>query len=532
METHLSSDLDFEQRYAEHKHVPIHLVLGDEALSYFDHFHISRIYYRTLGDKDLGWERARFTVVSKEIVLEKYIHETARRVLRRPVKDFVCPEGGKKPVKMRFAVFTTIGVRCENDAIVSTDVIRLRVVCVPRDPFKKYSGYLTSFVQAHVAREEPSFDGTESVVDIDIVQKDIFATRVKFSQVATGSRPSPAPRERLTESGALGSSADMPDADSADVSTRFFSISSPGRMSPSIESYLSRFMGCVNEDVRSGPLEDPSKVRGCPVTTRRGRLLPDIVDADTVEGAYAPSKTDAWFGEDNKVFVVGVHDIKRLVKVHVVWYERSFWATNPVRCRNDDRSSMRDSLAKSFGNFLECLASLCENVCVGLESSLGASNVLSQKFSCAIASSIDFNPVLDLLCVSKDVWVNKVSERSCIIKALVERLRDADHGDDVRYLGRGAPYADCWADVIDCVRNKVYPGINVQLKASTRTGLLFSQHRDGRDTAWVRDPRLCVLYVDRNLHALWVVPGGFCVEFDVPFDGVQLNAIRDRFKMR
>lgn len=539
METHLSSDLDFEQTFFHTSCVPVHLVLGGDVVTFDECVRISRIYYKTLGDDN--WTRARFQCVAKDIMLEDFIKNTSFRIFKR--HDACNVSDGK--TRLQRAVFTTIGMKYDDNVSVYTDVVRIRIVCRPFvDREIRYGSWaardryavVTGRGEIEVLAEDKTFDGEETVIDVDVMYKDLLIVRQRAPSGATdnaacGGRVAVSTTCRGSNvSGAVNDSAGDEETVSP-VDSSFFNIKASSEIPPSIESYLAKFMNCKTRSMSdTGPLEGPSKVRGRVLTERRGKAFEEPVQSDAKDDT-SESSVQKWFGYDNTVFISRIADIRRRKSLYTVWYSQSFWSSWNVPHRTIGDVTMRTALGRSFADFADCLSILCRNVCACFENVVLTSRILSQKISCGVSANVDFRPIFDLMCVSKHVWVTHVSERSCIIKALIEQLRDADAGRSAQYSGRGSSAADCWADVIDCVRGKVYPGIDVKLDVCARTGLLIPVVKDGHPARWARDPRLCVLYVRKDLNALWCVPGGFGAEFAIRLDGVQLGVIRDRFKM-
>lgn len=539
METHLYSDLDFEQRFFCTSCVPVHLVLGEDVVTFDECVRVSRIYYKTLGDDD--WTRARFQCVSKDIILEDFIKDTSVRLFKR--HDACDVSDGK--TRLQQAVFTTIGMKYDDNVSVYTDVVRIRIVCRPlvqreiccdRWAARDRYAVVTGREEIEILAEDKTFDGEETVIDVDVLYKDLLAVRQRAPSGATdtaargGRTTASATRRGSSASSAVNDPAGA-DETVPPIESSFFNIKTSSVIPPNIESYLAKFMNCKTRSMSdTGPLEGPSKVRGRVLTERRGKAFEEPVPGDAKDET-SESSVQKWFGGDNAVFISRISDLRRSKSLYTVWYSQSFWSSWDVPYRTIGEVTMRTALGRSFADFADCLSVLCRNVCACFENVVLTSRILSQKISCGVSANVDFRPIFDLMCVSKHVWVTHVSERSCIIKALIEQLRDADAGRSAQYSGRGSSAADCWADVIDCVRGKVYPGIDVKLDVCARTGLLIPVGKDGHPARWARDPRLCVLYVKKDLNALWCVPGGFGAEFSIRLDGVQLGVIRDRFKM-
>lgn len=549
METHLSSDIDFEQRFSHAERLPVHLIVGDAALRYEDCVTVKRVYYKTLGDT--GWETARFTIVENEFLAEEHVRNTPARLALRG--GLPTPAKSSCRARIRFAVFVTVGILYQDGGVNSTDVVRIRFVCDPRE---LTSSGLPSFYgrrfdegarRTLMTNLEPRFDGSEKTVDVDLLQRDLLESRTRYA-------PDPPSDELIEDETSPSNAGDTHPSMSHVVDggacegmespvaplegCGFFDISTNRRMSAQMEAYLSRFLACANGNVKAtGPLEVPSVVRGIVTTDRRGVFSDELVagysGCEAKEPERGPLSTTAkWFSDCNVFSVVPLEDLSRHRRVYVAWYACSFWTGWKLRRRPPSPvSSIKGSLDLSFVAWSQCISSLCADVCNRLNAALACTGTLPQRFRCAISSQLDFRPILDLLCVSRDVWVNRADESGCIIKAIVERLRVTDAGKGVRYAGRGTQDADCWADVIDCVRGRVYSGIGVKLMLCPRTGLLTVQRRDGRPVSWVQDPRLCVLYARRDLSVLWCVPGGFAAEFAIRPHGGQLDIFRERFKM-
>lgn len=538
METHLSSDIDYEQRFSFQYRVPVHLVLSEECIRYEDCASVVGVYYKTLGDG--GWERARYMAVLHEFVLEDYIQRAGDRMLGRATATSRPRSATDKRTRLRFALFTSFGMSYREGAVEPTDVVRLRLLCTQARALSReraHRGVLSLPEQAFVGGGRDLSNG-EFAVDVDFMQKDVLSSRqraVAALKWNVDARPK-APEKNAAGGdsdrgrGAAGG-LDTPEAIGSEETT-FFSIDvtkKVQRPDACLASYMSALPAAV---IRGGPLEDPSKVRGFNTTVRRGQILTEGEGSSDAAAKEPPSESASgkWFAH-NPIFVSVLPDIKCQRNVYAVWYERSFWSRLRVKQKTSPYASIQAGLGRSFTDFAECLSALCRNTCAALEAALSSSRVLRQRFLCAISTNIDFEPIFDMLCVSKHVWVNQVDGSSCIIKALIENLRAADDGNRARYLGRGDAGADWHADVVDCVRGKVYCGIDVKLIVCPRTGLFKPCKRDGKPVDWLLDPALCTLYVHRDLSALWVVPGGFCAEFKIGLHGVQLDVIRERFKM-
>lgn len=583
METHLSADLDFEQRFdLEHK-VPVHLVLAERAGTYEDYSSVARVYFKTLGD-DGQWERARFTFVPREVVLEDFICSSRVRLLGADRRDGGSATvsfgggGGGACTRVRFAIFVSAAMSCRDGAIVPTDVLRVRLVMRPPSAVDDdeplfpcggggLGGSLGVLGGLSIMRREgrvprsglPPYMSCEPVasdaavgacktVDFDFLQKDVITSRLRNLCAIGMCEESDVVEIPPAETSAAEKQDDVESVCSLETATaerQFFKIDPSRKLSAELSEFLRQYSGARDAGrVQGGALEEPSIVRGLPPPSRptvRGAFPLDVSKNVEEQTPVIVCKSNAWLGPENRIAVAELPELRRQVRAYVVWYGKSFWAGMKVRQRVSDRMSLKTSLARSFTDLADFLSKMCENVCVGLERELSARQGLHQRFSCALEKDLDFGPILDVLCVSKHVWVNQANENSCIIKALTHRLCAEALGNRVRYCERGqpggndvgvAPVTDtaCWADVIDCVRGKVYGGIDVQLCVCPRTGLLSVRRRDGRDAAWVCDPRLCVLYARRDLRAFWTVPGGFAAEFTISLDGLELGVLRERFK--
>nr|CDI95428.1 GP93 [Caviid herpesvirus 2 str. CIDMTR] len=531
--------------------LPLHMVLTEEAISFDDFRRLESACYRFVGGDgcgEYGWKRSPFCKVDHELRVLEYIRDSPHRLLAlgEPVGRLA------GDIRAKFAVFLSVGICCDRDGAVSpSGVVRLRLIL-------KATGGRLAF-----GRE------SREVLDIDFAAKDVVASRKQFADrfpdgpprraASSSGRAHPGPPSSLTE--ITRSSRDVEsltdDAGEADsemeaigCGPRFFDIVPDRKMSKQLSSYLSKFIPDLEDGGDgSGPLEPPSVVRGRTLVARMGVSRGDVIEAavaereDLAEAAAAeaasavePSLTGRWFDVQSYVSVRRLRDLCRTRTAVAVWYEHSLWADVRLRERASavsDRNAGRGGILSSMRDVSLAVSGLCAAVARGLSESLASLGSLSQHFSCAVPENVDFGAILDLLCISKDVWINTMGENSCIIKAIVYNIqrehadsRDSCDSESGRVTGRW------WADVIDCVRGKLYGGLPVSLRACERTGLFISHHEDGRETEWVRDPGLCVVYANCvDLQIYWVVPGGFAVPFNVNTDGVRLECLRDRLEV-
>lgn len=158
---------------------------------------------------------------------------------------------------------------------------------------------------------------------------------------------------------------------------------------------------------------------------------------------------------------------------------------------------------------------------------------LPQKFHVEVCADLRGDDLLDLLGLSRDVWLLRASSDGCIIKAassdLHRRRRNGDRPD--RFFG--------WADLIRYARGQVVCGLPVGLVRWGPGGLWRSFFDDrgagydgvgGEFTGWEVDPEVCALYALRDGTLLWTLPGGFCVPFELRLDHADVQVLRERFE--
>lgn len=506
METHLLSDIAAEGCPGT---IPLHLFLDQDSLSASEFRALCSLRFLGVGER--RWVDVPFRKIDREFRLGSLLTEKRRVYGDGRSVDCVTVGGGKV---CRFGLVCSVDVPA--DRVSGGAVLRLRTIF--GETVTRSAGFR----------------------DIDLLGVDVFRRRVRFSADADD-----AAADRRTGGGEEGrgvSSRRFASTDEDDVLATaeravadrggFFEVETARKMSVELESYLSRFSESVVR-TNSGPLEPPSRIRGKRIRERRGDLLvsPEAPLEDAAE-SFRRTRSDRWFGDENEIHVTWVPDTRRERSVGVIWYSESC-ATSISTPRHPkvDAALLREAVVGEMERVSDFLLSCCRIVSWELEAS-ARNQGLRRRFACAIDEEVDQRLLVELLWISRSVWVSNVDGDSCIIKAMVRRSRRETRGV-ARLVGACPSGADdeVWADVIDCHSGIVYAGREVSLRVDRVTGSLRSCFRDGERTGWEADPRLCVFYLGSDLSAIWSIPGGFALAFRLKLDGVD-GLVLERFKER
>ncbi|AEV80944.1 DNA packaging tegument protein UL17 [Saimiriine betaherpesvirus 4] len=472
METHLFSDLDFQYRFDSLAQVPIHLVFDETVLTLEKLSQLVGVYFKTEWGQD--WQRALFTVVPRRWCLRQYLDQ---RGLKSPDVKIVC----------QHAVFTTIGVSCVDRVILGGRLVYVRFVLNHR--------------QSSVAAEN-----RRSFVDCEFFVRDLLKGRHFRSQEEASS-------DRLV----------LPVNDRP-----FFEIPHGDARSKIVGQQLLLRSG-VTEQYTGGALEPPSKIRGYELSKRPEVENPDILYAfGENEGRIIP-----WTEEWESGGVVGIQtvwDVSAQVRVHVLWYQRSFWNSLKIDYR-DEEVDIRQSL-ETYRRHLVVGSSVFENIYRELRVNVAERRAVRQLFDCFVSADLDPSFLWEMACASLDLWIYRVEKESCIIKALttcLQQSRDVQGFRQYRVVGQGGR-REAWADVIYNASGRVDLGLQVSLEVCSSSGLWRTKDRHGYVLDWVANPEVCVIYATSHLDIYWILPGGFGTVLPIPVHGVDLGLLYERFK--
>ncbi|AQN73746.1 DNA packaging tegument protein UL17 [Human betaherpesvirus 5] len=560
METHLYSDLAFEARFADDEQLPLHLVLDQEVLSNEEAETLRYVYYRNVdsagrsagrvpgGDEDdapasddaedaVGgdrafdrerrtWQRACFRVLPRPLELLDYLRQSGLTVTLEK----------EQRVRMFYAVFTTLGLRCPDNRLSGAQTLHLRLVW-PDGSYRDWE-----FLARDLLREEMEANKRDR-------QHQLATT--------TNHRRRGGLRNNLDN----GSDRRLPEAAVASletaVSTPFFEIpngagtssaNGGGRFS-NLEQRVARLLRGDEEFIyHAGPLEPPSKIRGHELVQLRLDVNPDLMYATDPHDRDKVARTDEWKGAGVSR-LREVWDVQHRVRLRVLWYVNSFWRSRELSYDDHEVELYRalDAYRARIAVEYVLIRAVRDEIYAVLRRDSGA---LPQRFACHVPRNMSWRVVWELCRHALALWMDRADVRSCIIKALTPRLsrgaaaaaqrarrqreRSAPKPQELLFGPRnesGPPAERTWyADVVRCVRAQVDLGVEVRAARCPRTGLWIVRDRRGRLRRWLSQPEVCVLYVTPDLDFYWVLPGGFAVSSRVTLHGLAQRALRDRFQ--
>ncbi|AAK57136.1 T93 [Tupaiid betaherpesvirus 1] len=534
METHLCSELNRDAT-GDRERLPVHLFLTERTLPYAVFRGLRALHVRVAGAADAEWRRLAYQTWPRELLLARLVPNRLR---------------GDERVRAAYGLATTVWLDCPGRVVVPTRLVRLRfayrsardsptvrgageappapaVADRDRDPVDR-SFVLDFWVKDLLAAREPMYPASDDGDEVD-----------RPAAAGHGGATATTAPDAVTAAAAAAAVAD------GGGLARFFHIDGDRKLSPSLKEYLDRFAGVRDgEAAAPGPLERPSWVRGRPSTALLAARRLEFLDAGDEKAVGSASRTARWFRVDNDLRPVPVQDAERRRDGYVFWYRESCCAPWTLTTAPDDAAAAaaRESFERGLEAWPRCLLAVCEEVAERLALALRSGPELRQTLACHLAADGDYRALPDLLVLSRNVWLIRMDEDSCIIKALVEYVAQTDRS--TRYCGRSDPRTEYWADVIDYSRCRVSSGLSLrrlagpdgrsasEADADGDAPLLRLAHLDGRPAEWSADPSLCVLYVDRALNVSWALPGGFALTWRLCPDGRRhLRPIRERFAL-
>ncbi|AEV80629.1 DNA packaging tegument protein UL17 [Cercopithecine betaherpesvirus 5] len=486
METHLFSDLAFEQEFDEEFEFPLHVVLDPIDLSFADAETVRYVYYRSDPDPVGRWRRAAFRVFLRPFELLAYLRE---------VGVTVSPTATTTRVPLHHALFTTLGVRCPERRIAGSQVLYLRLVW-DRERFR----------------------------DWEFLVRDLLRGELETSELEQAARPS-------TSSLVTDSAVEIAKANSA--ATPFFEMpaSSKGESAEAgdLERRVVQFLRGDSElTYHAGPLEPPSKIRGHEIVQPRLEVNPDVIYASGPHDDDRVSKTDEW-QQGGLLRLRSVWDLQQRLCVHVLWYAHSFWRS--LGLRYEDREEDLRLTLDAYFDRVAVEYELLREVYREIKAVLRTDRMLPQKFSCHLSIETSWLLIWELFDHALELWRDRADVNSCIIKALAHRLRTGQQADGDSVSVDKTNTCETWyADVVRCVRAEVDLGVEVRVERCPHSDLWITRGRDGQLRKWVAQPETYVLYVTPGLVFHWVLPGGFAISSRVRLDGVGRDHF-ERFQM-
>ncbi|QQL09899.1 Ba128 [Baboon cytomegalovirus] len=496
METHLFSDLAFEQEFDEQLQFPLHVVLDPVDLSFEEAKTVRYVYYRSDPDPVENWRRAAFRVFLRPFELLTYLREAGVTV----------PPIGQV-VSLHHALFTTLGIRCLERRISGAQMLYLRLVWEDerggaegdRRRFRDWEFLVRDLLQGELEISESEEANAENNVSSLITDSAVEIAKAKSAATPFFEMP--------TRSGE-GEAAEVSEAERRAV----------------------HFLRGDSEfTYHAGPLEPPSKIRGHEIVQPRLEVNPDVIYASGPHDDDRVSKTDEW-QQGGLLRLRSVWDVQQRLRLHVLWYAHSFWRSRGLRYE-DREEDLRLTLDAYFDS-VAVEYELAREVYREIKAVLRTDRMLPQKFSCHLSIETSWLLVWELFDCALEIWRDRADVNSCIIKALTHRLRSGKqvHGDSAAVDKTNNTYETWYADVVRCVRAEVDLGVEVRVETCPHSNLWITRGRDGQLRKWVTQPDTYVLYVTPGLVFHWVSPGGFAVSSRVRLDGVGRDHF-ERFQM-
>ncbi|QQL11318.1 Rh128 [macacine betaherpesvirus 3] len=493
METHLFSDLAFEQVFEEDPQLPLHVVLDPVDLSFAEAETVRYVYYRSDPDPIGRWRRATFRVFLRPFELLTYLRDAGLTVA--PTFRVVC----------HHALFTTLGIRCAEQRLSGAQMLYLRLVW-NEERFRDWE-----FLVRDLLREEMSV--CQSTEPADRPDPSLLMTDAMLELAKSSSTT--APFFEMPSSGTGNNNASS--ASAADESSQ-------------VERRVIQFLRGDSElTYHAGPLEPPSKIRGHEIVQPRIEVNPDVIYASGPHEDDRTSKTDEW--QKGGVLRLGsVWDVRQRLRLHVLWYAQSFWRSRGLKY--EDREEDLRLTLDSYFDRLSVEYQLLREVYREIKAVLRSDRMVAQKFSCHLSIETSWLLIWELFDRALELWRDQADVNSCIIKALAHKLRSkarSSHGNSVS-AGKTNPSETWYADVVRCVRAEVNLGVEVHVETCSQSGLWLVRGRDGQLRKWITQPQTYVLYATPGLVFHWVLPGGFAISSRVCLDGVGRDHF-ERFQM-
>lgn len=504
METHLRFEPDDGDRGSPSaaRLVPVHVIFNQDTLSYGDFWALTSVTYRIVSPEGAGpWQRVPYVQrVDRDFFVGSLFHQKCGHLSADPGPGVPTFYGDERE-RCNFGLVFTMLVRIREGSWWH-DLLRIRMLV--RD---------------------------EEVVEIDCTLARLLWEGFRFFDRVRRNRPvavavpaavRPGIRDVAVGGGGERDEEELPEDIAAQCGLDFFEVDDRRRMSEDMERRLARFTKKRVSAVDFGPLEPPSKVRGREIVNPRGEFFSD---GEAVEvPPPVRSRTDRWFGTDNAVRVSRVQGVLGPRSFLVAWYSESVGAD--VEGESDGLDD-GPAVVMSFQHIRRwdvTLTKLYNAVAAGLGEAVRRDGALEQRFRVDLCSDLHGRDLLELLGLSRDVWLVNVTGDSCIIKALSYDLRPRRRNYE-RSDGRVG-----WADVIRYSSGKVDSGLAVRLVPAGPSGLWRSVYDDDEPTGWETDPRDCVLYALTDGTLVWALPGGFSAVFRLTVDHADAQVIREKFE--
>lgn len=235
------------------------------------------------------------------------------------------------------------------------------------------------------------------------------------------------------------------------------------------------------------------------------------------------TRTDRWFSSDNVVRISTVQEVLGVRRFVVVWYSESCGVDVSVAAAKLDDSEAAVVSFEHTRRWENTVTRIYADVSRELFRTVNLEPELPQRFYVNLCSRLDHRRVVDLLWLSRDVWLVNATGSGCIIKALSSNLHHRRRDD-----GCGG-WRICWADVIWYAQGRVASGVPVKLMRVGSDGLWRSYFEDNTLTDWELNPEICVIYAFDGGVVFWVLPGGFCVSFELRVGDGDVETIREKF---
>ncbi|AKB93287.1 B93 [Murid betaherpesvirus 8] len=498
METHLRFESDLST-FDVKQEIPVHIIFTQETLSYEEFQLLKSISFKIISKETSQWRQIRyFERIDREFRIRSLMHEKSSYLSAAPGSSDVVIHGGDE--KCRFGVVFSVFL-CVSDVNWFKDVIKFMLCCM-----------------------------NDSVIEVDctfvrMVKDGIrFFCELKRSRLKAADGIKGAADEggdRLDEKGALSDvDPDIPVGVSLS-NDDFFDLRGERKMSSDMEGRLSRFAIKRVSATDFGPLEPPSKIRGYESRQRRGRFLEN--GGPVVVSEPQRTRTDRWFSSDNVVRISHVQEVLGVRRFLVVWYSESCGVDVSVTATKLDDSEAAVVSFEHTRRWEKTITRIYADASRELIRTINLEPKLPQRFYVNLCSRLDHRRVVDLLWLSRDVWLVSATGSGCIIKALSSNLYHRRRNDDC------GGWRVCWADVIWYAQGRVVSGVPVKLMRVGGDGLWRSYFNDNTLTDWELNPEICVIYAFGDGGVFWVLPGGFCVSFELRVDDGDVETVREKF---
>lgn len=493
METHLRFEPDIKGDIRK-RGFPIHIIFNQDTLSYDEFKSLQTLSFRIISRPDSQWETVPFIErIDREFVLRSLLYEKCKHLSADPGDMTPVLHGGDD--KCMFGLVFSVILDIDNDWY--KDVLKFRLNM-----------------------------GAGEMIDIDFTFVRVIRDGLRFFNTVRETHPRDVQKRKNQPHSTFSKSAEGDDFELPEgvipAGPGFFELNEHRKMSNDMEERLSRFAVKRVSVSDFGPLEPPSKIRGKEVKSKKKEFFTD--SDNVVVPTPVRSRSDRWFSGNNAIRVSHVQEIVGFRRFAAIWYSESCGTDVDIDVTTlDDAEAVLTSFQYTR-RWETAVTRAYANTVQELTEAVSRFGALTQRFYVNLWCNISGRDLLDLICLSRDAWLVNGTGIGCIIKAVSSDLYQRRQNNDNNGWRVG------WADVIWHAQGRVTSGIPVKLTSVGCDGLWRSFFESGTVTDWELNPEVCVLYAFPDKSLTWVLPGGFCVSFQLRINDADVKIIREKFK--